>query len=378
MKIKVLIPDASSLWALSIIQCLADIQDISIYVLSSEKRTPAKFSRFISYYRYYERTDDSTWIKEINHEIETQGISVILPVAEKEIAFFINNANCISKKAKIMLLPSKETFEIAIDKRKFSEFCNQNSLPHPRSSFILNHEQFCIQDFNLQFPILLKPSLGKGGEGILRFDQKSILETFLEHQTYTDGYFLQEYIDGYDIDCSVLCSNGEVLLHTIQKGFLPTQSVYAPQLGQEFLDNDEVLKITKQLMKVLKWSGIAHVDLRYDIKKNNYKILEVNPRFWGSLEASKAVGINFPFHACALALGKDVQQIPYKHIKYFRLKGVFKYLKDHPRLIFDFDFMKHNTEIMSILKDPLSTLYKFRQWLGRRVKVRYNLLKPFS
>lgn len=358
----ILIPDGSSTWAMSVVNCLSHINNYKLFILSDKKRTATKFSRYTSYYRYYKRTTDEAWIQILNTEIEANKISVIVPIAEEEIRFFIKYADKISTSAKLIPLPKANSFETAIDKLKLSEFLKQQQLPHPKSGFFdSTQSSFEEQLQAFELPILVKPLHDKGGDGILKFASEKKFKRYLRHKTL----FVQEYISGYDIDCSVLCLNGEVLTYTIQKGNLLGHSPYAPQLGLEFLQNEAVINVVKQLMAKLNWSGIAHIDLRYDQQANNYKVIEINARFWGSVEASKVAGTNFPQLVIEMALGKSVSYQPYAHIKYLRFKGFLKSVKRQPSLLMNINFILNFTEAKSVLKDPLPTMYKFREWLGR-------------
>lgn len=353
----ILIPDGNSTWAMPVINCLSQCNDYKLFVISSKKRTAAKYSKYKSYYKYYKRTTDADWLKIVNNEIETQNISVVIPIAENEIRFFIKYSNQISKKAKIILLPELNAFETAINKLALSEFLVKNNLPHPKS--------LLVNDFksieSIIYPVLVKPLSEKGGDGILRFETAKNFKKYAKDKEL----FVQHYIEGYDIDCSVLCINGKVLTYTIQKGCLQGDTVYAPQLGLDFIENESVLEVTKQLMDALNWSGVAHVDLRYDQKANDYKIIEVNARFWGSVEASKVAGINFPELVIQAALGEIITHKPYSHINYLRFKGFLKTVKIHPSSLFRLNFILNNTEVKSVLKDPLPTLFRFLEWLLR-------------
>ena len=62
-------------------------------------------------------------------------------------------------------------------------------------------------------------------------------------------------------------------------------------MGVEFLYEDKLLKSVMILIKPLNWSGITHIDMRYDEKTNNFKVIEINPRFWSSIEASLFAGV---------------------------------------------------------------------------------------
>nr|WP_321233491.1 ATP-grasp domain-containing protein [uncultured Psychroserpens sp.] len=360
-RINVLIIDGSSTWALSVVNCLSQCKDYKLFVLSSKKRTATKYSRYISHYKYCKKNSDVDWLRFINNEIESNNISVVVPVAEEEIRFFIKHSNQISKTANIIPLPELKDFETAVNKLYLSKFMSNHNLPQPKSFYIKNLESYKNIAQSIHYPILVKPLKGKGGDGIIKFDS---VKNFEKH-ILNEELFVQEYIEGYDIDCSVLCLNGKVLTYTIQKGNMLGHNAYAPQLGVEFLDSDTVILVTRKLMSDLNWSGIAHVDLRYDKNTNDYKIIEVNARFWGSVEASKFAGVNFAELLIQTTLGEKNEFKPYKHIHYLRFKGVLKKIKRKPLSIFNFKDILSNTEVISVLKDPIPMLYKFREWLGR-------------
>jgi len=365
-KLHVLIPDGNSTWALTVMNCLSYNTDYKLFVLSDKKRTPTKFSKHTSYYKYYKRTSDEKWLDIISKEVEDKNILIIIPIAEDEFRFFINNSHRLPNSVKVIALPELKNFETAIYKDKLSDFLNQHHLPHPKYQYIDNLESYSKHDFELQFPILIKPLHEKGGDGILKFDTKKTLDKYLSKHSDFNKIFIQEYIKGYDIDCSVLCLNGEVLTHTVQKGNLRGHNSFAPQLGFDFLNNDVVLGVTKQLMQALNWSGVAHIDLRYDEETNDYKIIEINARFWGSVEGSKFAGINFPDLAIQLAMNNAIEQTQYNEIEYMRLKGVLKSIKRKPSFLFNKKFLLNNSETKSFLKDPIPTCYRFIEWLERQ------------
>jgi len=362
-KINVLIPSGHSTWAMPIVNCLSYHKNFKLFLLSEKEYTAAKYSKFISYYKYYcQLNDDLYKIKIINEEVKQNDISIVIPLDEEENIFFIKNLNEISDKTKVLALPSLLSMETATDKWKLNNFLELNKIPkpdtlnYPSKTFLNDIEE------GFSFPALIKPLDSEGGNGIIKFNNKNEFKTFFNEASVGE-FILQEFVDGYDIDCSVLCSNGEILAYTIQKCNILANNPYSQQLGIEFLDNIEVLKIVKRLMNKFNWSGIAHIDLRYDKKANDFKVIEINGRFWGSIEASRAAGINFPYLVCQLALGKEVVFKKVKHIKYMRVKGFIKILKNHPLSFFKDNLINNNTDFISILKDPLPNLFKLKEKL---------------
>ncbi|WP_299334813.1 ATP-grasp domain-containing protein [uncultured Psychroserpens sp.] len=363
-KLHVLVPDGDSTWALSVIQCLSHVERYKLFVLSNKKRTATKYSKYTSYYKYYERTTEANWLEIIKNEIQANNISIVVPIAESELYFFIKHKETISQFSKIIPLPELTNFEIAKEKRLLSEFAQTNEIRHPRSFNITSESDKQAMLSTINFPILIKPKDQKGGDGIIKITTKADFEKQIPN--ISQPLFIQEYIEGYDIDCSVLCRNGKIITYTIQQGTLQGHSPFAPQLGFDFVDNDKVFELVREVMLKLDWSGVAHLDMRYDKKANDYKLIEINPRFWGSIEASRVAGINFPDLVIQLAHGQPVLNTGYEHTSYMRLKGVFSSIKRRPAFILKRSYLMNNTEVKTFLNDPLPTLYKFREWLGRQ------------
>ena len=366
VKLNVLIPDGDSTWAMPVIHCLSRIQDYRIFVLSNKKRTASKYSKYTTYYKFYDRSSDTSWIEVINTEVQSHGIDVIVPIAEREILFFIENSAKFVKPANVIPLPELSAFRTALNKNLLSEYCEIHRLPHPKSVFREVNHMDEIAKAKISFPILIKPLDQKGGDGILKVDSVQKFDKYI--QSVNGALFVQEFIEGYDIDCSVLCKNGNILCYTIQRGNLKGHNNFAPQLGFDLFDNPDVLEVVKKLMSTLNWTGIAHLDLRYNEKTEQYFIIEINPRFWGSISASLNSGVNFPHLSIQLALQNTIETTKFIPGKYMRLKGVIKTIQHRPDIIFKRKFLLNHTEVKLFLEDPMPTGYRFIEWLIRKFK----------
>jgi predicted ATP-grasp superfamily ATP-dependent carboligase len=59
----------------------------------------------------------------------------------------------------------------------------------------------------------------------------------------------------------------------------------------------------RRMLDALGWHGVAMVEFRQDSRDGELKLLEVNPKFWGSLDLAMAAGADFPGDLCRMALG---------------------------------------------------------------------------
>lgn len=198
-----------------------------------------------------------------------------------------------------------------------------------------------------------------GGYGIRVFNTKQDIYNHFDKNKFTYTNLVQEYIEGYDIDCSVLCKEGNILAFTIQKGNMIGKSEFVPQIGLDFLYEPELYRVVERLMKSLNWSGVAHIDMRYDKNDKQFKVIEINPRFWMSLNASLLAGVNFPYLYCLASMNEKFERPEYEFMKYVNLKGLVKMIRLKKSVLLKPGFIFNNTPLKLVLKDPLPTMYKF-------------------
>lgn len=341
-----------------VVHCLSQIKDIDIYILSNKKDNETRLSRTIKKYIYYPKaSNDIEWIVSIDSEVDKHNIDVIMPVNEHEIKTLITYTEQLKNKDKLVILPDLDTYYKANDKGLLAAHLEKHKITTPKSCLIKAGEKFNVKD-NLNFPVLVKPTLGfYGGKGIVKLNDINEAKLYFNKNNLAYDVLLEEYIEGYDLCCNILCKNGQILAYTIQKGKLWTDTPFSPQVGLEFLYIQELYNNVKKLMQSLNWSGVANIDIRFDNSTKQYMILEINPRFWLSTEASEMAGVNFPYLYCLTSLNLNFEMPNYKHIKTFNLKGLSLKTKMNKFFIFKFKFICNNTPLKYYLNDPLPLIY---------------------
>ncbi len=347
----ILIPDGEKAPALDVIRCLSSRRNINIHVLSAEKWVPSRFSRHISSFTQIpKKITDQDLIEILKQNILDKKIDILLPVFVQQIKFLSKYRESFQQLTNF-IIPNIGDFNTANNKWKLNNFLDDNSLNKPITYDVTRLNK--VKDI-LSFPVLLKPVYGVGGEGIKKAEN---IEELMAKSKYIDPnvkYIIQNYIHGYDIDMSVLCDHGKILAFTIQKGILKRKvdSFEAP-IGIQFLFEERIYKLIKKTMTALDWSGVAHIDLRYDSIEDDFKIIEINPRYWGSLEGSEKVGVNFPYLHCLTSLGIEYATPEYKHEKYVKKSGQLRILKSKFSLQKDSYAFPKNTSFRANIIDPL-------------------------
>jgi hypothetical protein len=70
------------------------------------------------------------------------------------------------------------------------------------------------------------------------------------------------------------------------------------------------LDAASRLISTIGWHGVAMVEFKWDDEENRPKLIEVNARFWGSLNLAIRAGVDFPYLLYRLALGETVEGPP--------------------------------------------------------------------
>ena len=72
---------------------------------------------------------------------------------------------------------------------------------------------------------------------------------------------------------------------------------------------DDVRAYSERILGRFNWSGVAMVEFREDRATGIPYLMEVNGRFWGSLQLAIDAGVDFPAMLVQLALGEEIPRI---------------------------------------------------------------------
>ncbi|WP_439025614.1 carboxylate--amine ligase [Haloarchaeobius sp. DT45] len=102
-----------------------------------------------------------------------------------------------------------------------------------------------------------------------------------------------------------------------------------PSAFRESIDDPDLDEAGRQLLDQLDWHGLAMVEFKRDPETGEFKLMEINPRFWSSLPFTVQTGADFPYYYWLLA-GGDQDQIDHDYevgIAGHLIRGELLYLK---------------------------------------------------
>lgn len=212
-------------------------------------------------------------------------------------------------------VPPGESFRTAVDKRATSKAAAELGVPIPHTFH--NLEPSTIADWIQENPDLLPLVIKFADEDrseawdpaeryrIVRTPEE-FCEEFRRMHAIAENPVVQEYVegDGYGF-FTVMAGSGEpvgVFCHRRLREY-PTSG--GPSTLCESVYDSTLVDHGLRLLRGLDWEGPAMAEFKRDRRSGEYKLLEINPRFWGSLPLSIHCGVDFPVYHVQLALGRS-------------------------------------------------------------------------
>jgi predicted ATP-grasp superfamily ATP-dependent carboligase len=148
-----------------------------------------------------------------------------------------------------------------------------------------------------RFPVVVKKNVGAGAVRYVN-DAAELA------RTDTTDSLVQEYVPGTGYGFFALFDHGReraIFMHRRLREYPVTGG--ASTAAESFYD-EELRDLGLRLLRGLDWHGVAMVEFKKDERDAIYKLMEVNAKFWGSLDLAIVAGVDFPWLAVQLALGK--------------------------------------------------------------------------
>jgi predicted ATP-grasp superfamily ATP-dependent carboligase len=230
---------------------------------------------------------------------------VYIPVEEQTTFFFISFIKTFGDLNFKYLLPDKNSFNLLRDKFTLNKYCLDNNIKAPKL-FDIAKISFLLET---DFPIILKPKIGGGSKGIIRIFSKSGITSEIIKIINQKEYVAQELIpNGRDVKGAFfLVNKGKVINSYTHERIRTSPSEGGVTVLSKISNNLEVLEAGANLLESVQWNGLVMLEYLYDKKENCYKIIEANPRLWGSILLSEYSGANLLTNYVNLSKGNTIE-----------------------------------------------------------------------
>jgi predicted ATP-grasp superfamily ATP-dependent carboligase len=211
------------------------------------------------------------------------------------------------------VLPDQESVELASNKKKTYALADKIGIPYPRTVYPQSLAELESMSGSLDYPVVIKGLL-EAGRQLVRYpsSRQELIRDYrvMCEENNLDGETLpmvQEYIRG-DITYS-FC--GLYQKGVCKKIFMFKEIRSVPVRGgsasyaESFYD-PTLKEYGTRLLDSLNWHGVANIEFKQEESTGRLKLMEVNPKFWASLEVALRAGVNFPYDVIQVAMGKEL------------------------------------------------------------------------
>jgi predicted ATP-grasp superfamily ATP-dependent carboligase len=220
------------------------------------------------------------------------------------------------------------------DKSLLVHHAIEHNIPCPKTFFITTPEDIKELTSAIDYPVVLKPSRGAGGKGIVFVDSPDLLPGISNKFLIKNGPFLLQEKIPFTTKYTVgaLC-NSEHELRRIC--VIKELRNYPMATGQacyvETVNEPGLVKLTEKLLKSLDFFGVADIDIIIDKRDNQPKLMEINPRFWGSMQVAINAGVDFPYLLYRMLDEGDIEKsLSYKtgvRCRYLLFNDLFRLIR---------------------------------------------------
>jgi len=223
-----------------------------------------------------------------------------------------------------------------MDKVKFYSFAMENGLPIPPTHFVESREELEQVASQINFPCVFKPrdsaALRWENETIFKafklYSSAELLETYSQFKRWTDGFIVQEWIEGDDSDLfSCNCYFNE-LSEPLVTFVARKLRQWPPETGISCLGeecrNDIVLEETLRLFRSMNYRGLGYLEMKRDPGNGKHYLVEPNiGRPTGRSAIAEAGGVELLYTMYCDALGlplPDNREQKYDGVKWIHLR----------------------------------------------------------
>lgn len=198
---------------------------------------------------------------------------------------------------------SPESIQKVRDKERFFRELERLGVPVPQTAVVSGSSEAWSVSKEIGYPLLVKPMQGFGGGGIRKVENRDGLErTFRSLYSQAQQSVIQEYVPGLPASASIVSSRGESVMLSLNEQIIGLSTVgqvepfgYCGNIVPLSLPEEAFSTCRELAEKTTAHFGLVGsngVDFVFSGDGVPY-VVEVNPRFQGTLECvEKVLGMN--------------------------------------------------------------------------------------
>ncbi len=314
---KVLILDAGQRSALAVTRSLGK-HNIPICTAEDTPASLAGASKYSQQHFTYPSPgkNPDQFIEYLSELVRQQQIEILLPMTELTTMLLLQHADAFPD-TKIPF-SGLDVVDSLADKCLLMKAAETMGIPIPRTWYVDDPKDLPCDLAQLPYPIVLKPGKswlfynGQWSRAAVLFakdaaEAKHLIDSYWAFQTHP--FMLQECVEGYGAGVFAIYDQGKPLAffaHQRLREKPPSGGVSVLSESKEVEAEPE--KHTQTLLNNVNWHGVAMVEFKIAPDGTPY-LMEINTRFWGSLQLAIDSGVDFPHLLYQVTCGEKPEAI---------------------------------------------------------------------
>jgi phosphoglycolate phosphatase-like HAD superfamily hydrolase/predicted ATP-grasp superfamily ATP-dependent carboligase len=257
---------------------------------------------------------EKAYVSSIIQALREYDIDIIVPIGFIDFLLASKYKNHIEKYA-IVPTDSYEKIEALSNKWNIKNLAGVLGINFPESLLLSGGSHTSsIKGFanSVGFPIVVK-GLGDNSEPKFVGDFNALLSAI--PCRIKNGVLVQEFIPGIGVGYFVLSYCGEPMAEFMHRRIFEATPFGGASIKATSSFDSELFRLGRKIVKKASWTGVMMVEFKKEAETGDLYLMEINPKFWGSLELAYRAGVDFPRYLVDFYLkGERPKQVLVKDI----------------------------------------------------------------
>lgn len=282
---------------------------IEVHVATDEADAPGLASRYVksAYPLPPYDADPSGWADFLGHLITAHDFRLVIPCSDSDLVRLARHADRLGRGR--LALPNAEALAVFTDKEQTRALAERVGVPTAEGGPLRAEEPAQNLAARLGLPLVLKPRasyrLGdqraKSYAHIIRTTEQ--LEQILTSAPRSN-WLAEVFFEGEGVGVSVLAQRGRLQLAAQHRRLRTLSETGGSSVRAAERTDSALLRDVEALARATSLSGVAMFEFRRNSRRGRHVLIEVNPRFWGSLPLAVAAGADFPAALWDMTIGR--------------------------------------------------------------------------
>jgi predicted ATP-grasp superfamily ATP-dependent carboligase len=216
---------------------------------------------------------------------------MVIPVGAKAVSAVAQSC------PQLAVFPPLESLECCFNKGATMALARSLEIPLPETTQVISADD--LKRCSIPYPCVVKPACEVEVKGVYYARHPAEREKFVSRllgrakPAPGHGVLVQEFIAGSGVGFFGLFDHGRpkrIFMHQRIREY-PITGGASTAAGA--YDHPVLKEYGLRILSHLRWHGVAMVEFKREAATNRFVVMEINPKFWGSLELSLEAGVNF-------------------------------------------------------------------------------------